>query len=685
MTRKSPPCCALHILELEDRSVPSTYVVSNTGDSGAGSLRQAILSANAHPGADKVRFDDGVLGTITLTSQVSVTGDTDLKGPGADVLTVSGGGTTRVLSIAAGANVGIKNLTIANGFVSGESGGGILNQGTLSLENSVVRGNTTDFPFPGGRGGGIENTGTLTVQRSSITGNRGNIDGGGLHNGAGGIAVLDHSTVSNNTCVGDGAGIRSEIGSTLTLRDSTVSGNSASGFGTGGIASGATLTIVNSTIADNTSAAAGLYFSSGSGDVVISGSTIRDNGPNATSGAGAGGIWSAASSTTKIRIEDTVIRNNTGGGGRSGGVYGTGTWEIVASTIRDNTGGSGGGLFLIGTLTATGSTFSGNTGTTGGVSVSGTATITDSTISDNTGVGVGGITVSTRLTLVRSTVSGNTATPAGTGPSLATGVGGVAMGNGQITNSTISGNTVFADQMLLFSGRGNAAGGILVRAVANGGATAIDNSTVAFNQVLNAPADIHTSGGVTVAKPFTTTVNFFTNTSVRNTIIAGNASNVFGPDVSGGFLSVGHNLLGVLNANANGFVASDLHGTDVAPLDPLLRPLHHNGGPTLTHALMPGSPAHNAGDNAGAPPTDQRGRDRIVDDTIDIGSVEARFHGGNDNNGFAGGSISADSRTDTKTPSVAGSSLGAPLRVLAMWPPVEWFDTDDLGDGVFVG
>jgi hypothetical protein len=61
---------------LEDRSLLSTFTVTNLFDSGPGSLRQAVLSANAHPGADVIDFAHGLHGTIALTSgQLSITGD----------------------------------------------------------------------------------------------------------------------------------------------------------------------------------------------------------------------------------------------------------------------------------------------------------------------------------------------------------------------------------------------------------------------------------------------------------------------------------------------------------------------------------------------------------------------------------------------------------------------------------
>ena len=137
----------------------------------------------------------------------------------------------------------------------------------------------------------------------------------------------------------------------------------------------------------------------------------------------------------------------------------------------------------------------------------------------------------------------------------------------------------------------------------------------------------HASGGVLGAN----TGYGDANIAVRNTIIAKNEAVGGDPDVGGAFVSLGHNLIGVLTANATGFDGSDLSGTTATPLDPLLLPLRHNGGPTMTHALAKHSPAINAGDNSGAPATDQRGKPRIVDGTIDIGAYERRAKsGGND-------------------------------------------------------
>src|SRR5437016_962078 len=84
---------------LEDRTVLSTLTVLNANDSGADSLRQAILDANAAPGADTIVFNPAAFATpktISLGSQLSVTDDLTILGPGAKNLTVSGNSASRV-------------------------------------------------------------------------------------------------------------------------------------------------------------------------------------------------------------------------------------------------------------------------------------------------------------------------------------------------------------------------------------------------------------------------------------------------------------------------------------------------------------------------------------------------------------------------------------------------------------
>src|SRR5262249_13946800 len=76
---------------LEDRTVPSTFTVLNLADSGAGSLRQAVLDANTLLGPDIINFADGLSGRIDLSgNQMGITDSLTINGPGAAHLTING-------------------------------------------------------------------------------------------------------------------------------------------------------------------------------------------------------------------------------------------------------------------------------------------------------------------------------------------------------------------------------------------------------------------------------------------------------------------------------------------------------------------------------------------------------------------------------------------------------------------
>src|SRR5262249_40513612 len=96
-------CFVPRLLGLQDRSLPSTFLVSNLADSGPGSLRQAVLDANTHPGPDQITFAPQLHGTIALTSgQLEVTNDLTIVGLGATRLAVSGTDHSRVFALDAG-------------------------------------------------------------------------------------------------------------------------------------------------------------------------------------------------------------------------------------------------------------------------------------------------------------------------------------------------------------------------------------------------------------------------------------------------------------------------------------------------------------------------------------------------------------------------------------------------------
>ena len=128
---------------LEDRTLLSTFSVTNLADSGPGSLRAAITAANTSPGADVINFAPGLHGTITLSSELSVTDDLTIDGPSANQLTVSGGNATRVFHVSGSStHLAIDGLTIANGLAAvpggNALGGGLLNEGASVSLSQVV-------------------------------------------------------------------------------------------------------------------------------------------------------------------------------------------------------------------------------------------------------------------------------------------------------------------------------------------------------------------------------------------------------------------------------------------------------------------------------------------------------------------------------------------------------------------
>ena len=181
-----------------------TFTVTNTSNSGAGSLREAINKANLRAGADQIVFAEGVGGTITLASTLpTITDGAGLAIDGGGDVTVSGNDSVRVFEVQSGARLSLSKLTITDGitneFSSGIQpglGGGIHNVGTLTVTNSTLSGNIA------GSGGAIANDGgTLTVANATIFSNHAANGGGGIRNGIlnSGTITLMNSTVSENT------------------------------------------------------------------------------------------------------------------------------------------------------------------------------------------------------------------------------------------------------------------------------------------------------------------------------------------------------------------------------------------------------------------------------------------------------------------------------------------------------
>jgi hypothetical protein len=333
---------------LEDRTLLSDCTVSLLTDTGdKGDLRYCITQASD---GDTISFR--VAGTINLTRALpDLTHSIRIDGPGADLVTVrrDTGGDYRIFRVVSGPAVVLAGLTITNGLAV--DGAGILNNGTLTLTNATVSGNSTPYVF-GASGGGISNSGALTLENTTVSGNsaagsRETGTGGGIYNGQGGVVTLDNTIVSGNYARPYGGGIYN-VG-TLTLTNSTISNNSA-GFG-GGIYNESTLTLDNTTVSGNSQRGIFNY-----GTATLTNTTVSGNSDS----VGGGGIYNGRGSTlmlTNSTVSDNYDRNS------AGGIYNDeGTMILTNCTVSGNSSSDywAGAIFNSGTLTLTNCTISGN-------------------------------------------------------------------------------------------------------------------------------------------------------------------------------------------------------------------------------------------------------------------------------------------------------------------------------------
>jgi hypothetical protein len=346
----------------------TTITVTNTNDSGPGSLRQALADAND---GDTITF--AITGTIGLTSgELLVDKSVTISGSGTASLTVDGNENSRVFHVSPGKTVSISGLTITNGDAGPDHGGGILNDhAILTMDSCTVQ---NSFAVQSNSGGGVYSDGsggsaTLTILNSAITSNHAYSAGGGIYNDAsnGGSATLTitNCSVSDNSAAfisdfglsgGEGGGIYSD-GGTVMITNSSVSGNSAglidpspASYG-GGISNYGTLTITNSTINSNQCGLAGGGIYSPNGTLTITSSTVSNN---AADGAHDGKPWGHVGGIVAgtLTFTNSTLSGNYANVSDGGISLGGGT--ITNSTISDNNGsisfGGGGGLEIGNTI-----------------------------------------------------------------------------------------------------------------------------------------------------------------------------------------------------------------------------------------------------------------------------------------------------------------------------------------------
>lgn len=522
---------------LSSSAFAGNFVVSNTNDAGAGSLRDALNQANATAGPHTISFQSGLSGTIVLAQPLPVIEQSiSITGPGAGSLAVSGGNANRVFFVESG-DVTIRNISIQNGRAIGGSGGsgyagggGGLGAGggifvgasaNVTLENVAIvnnsaiggtGGNSNVSDLAGGGGGGLNGAGGAAT-------NDGGAGGGGLY-GNGGSASQGGGGGGGGIYGAGGAGsIRGGGGGALEDGASPGSGGGdgapSGGGGGGGMAStfggggsqiggvggaGAQNGQDGTAVAGGSGGNGGTYGGGGGGAVDDPFTSNQQggsggNGGKYGGGGGGSGNYDAADSTPTSGFEEGGDGGDYGGGGGSG--YGPGN-----KTGGDGGfgGGGGGAGELYGPGTATGGQGGFGAGDGGGqyqgggggnalggaifVRQGGTLTLRDTTINGSSvsATGNGG------TSFLGSANSGADGTASGSALYLMAGTTNIDLSNGSTATIT---DSIAGSGGLQKSGEGSL---ILAGSNSYSGATQVANGRLVVNGSITSDIDVLNNG-----------------------------------------------------------------------------------------------------------------------------------------------------------------------------------------------
>lgn len=634
----------LHI----DNATISNNVANGMSGSGGGILNDIgsilIITDSQITGNTSNRAGGGIennAGSVTLTD-VTLNNNTTFTSPG------NGGG----LHIT-GAGTAMINDGTVNNNNAGAEGGGLWNgTGTMTINGTTISGNTASGAAADQGGGGIYNLngGTLAIINAQITNNTatGTLgSGGGILNDVGSQLAVTDSEISGNTAVRAGGGIEDNSGtSTILLTNVNLDNNSVTGPpGNGGglhITGGGSATIIGGTVNGNTAALEGGGLWNGSGTMRITDTEIDGNTAlGAAADDGGGGIFNTSGT---VELSNAMVSNNkaTGTSGSGGGLLSLAGNIYMTATFDSNSANRAGGAIeiIVGVLTINGATFTNNDvdgtagtpnpGNGGAIHITGTTastTIAGGIFDGNRARREGGALwnqTGCLMSVEDSTIRNNTAS----GPDATHGGGGIFNNGGTLgvafvtlhdneANGTAgNGGAIHIKsgtaELMLVTISGNTAaangGGIYNNATLTVNAATITQNTAAAN-----------GGGVAAGISGTLALGVF-----KNCIIADNSA-VLGQDIFAAgdpFTTNGYNIIGEDDAAAIVLSIGDMTGTAGNPMNVFLGPLADNGGFELTHALLPNSPAYNAGD-----PTDlfndQNGM-AVFGGRRDIGAFEAQ-------------------------------------------------------------
>jgi hypothetical protein len=548
---------------------------------------------------------------------------------------------TSGVKIAGGVNVTIKALQILR-FTKD----GIENYGNLTLDHMEIAVNQMSGidSFKSSDGVNItinnstifENTGTgvnginthFTMDSVSMERNTGS----GLRV-VGGSLNLNHGTVADNATPDDGGGIFLSMAANPTISNTTIEGNT-SGHKGGGLylwnLPGSIMLVENCTFEGNYGYdGGGIYVDAGHSR--LSASTLTNNRAKHHGG----GIFVNINNNAMLWVENGTVIGRLGAGniansapasnGLGGGIYSMKNLNIADSFIEGNTGdgiyNDGGGIRILqssvsaNTLSGIESFVSGATvdivvtrskfaqnGFSGIGAINANLTITQGSFGDNaeSGIRMNGGT----LTMDRSEAMGNHSSADGGG------IAGYNLSAAAITNTTVSGNSATAS-----------GGGLYLWALPMGSGARLLNDTISGNQAGTIGGGIEAASGIVDLNHVTLAQNTAASAGglhsaatvhLTNTILSENT----GGNCGGAVTSDGYNLDDAASCAFAG--PGDLSG-----LPANLGPLQDNGSTTFTHALLPGSPALEAGNDATCLPTDQRGVSRPQGLHCDMGAFES--------------------------------------------------------------
>jgi CSLREA domain-containing protein len=470
-------------------SVSAAVIVVNTFadenvDNDDCSLREAIIAANndvSHNGCDAGIGDDTIIlpqGTYTLTSGSKlpfINSNITIIGVEAESTIIEASDCNpvdedtcthhhRVFDVFSAGYLTLEEVTVRHGFGSVEGdgnidGGGIRNQGNLTITKSIISDNKATY------GGGIWNygNGIVTLTDSTLTNNKTTNSGAGIWSN--GEITLTGIILSGNQAATAGGGIFNSTGGTVSVSGGTFSGNIADNGG--GILNYGSLSIgYNTTFSGNTAqTSGGGIFTSGTGTVTLTDSTLMTN----TAASYGGGLYSSGGVVTIVNSEITGnFAMNAGGIANyvemsltgctltnnsatfsGGAIINGGELTITVGTISENSAGFGGGIDNYGILSISNSSFSKNDVTDIGGAIysygAGRLSLTMVDVLDNSANYGGGIyhNASQPLTMTDSFLSGNYANIQG---------GGLNCGSGSSVTNTITNSTFFKNTAWNYGG-----------------------------------------------------------------------------------------------------------------------------------------------------------------------------------------------------------------------------------------